>query len=107
MGQASTSAADSMALAVVDSSIPGRRDLQKTRENKDKSSKSDDRPYSKKKKNKKVPSGPKGPQVYDLTVLQFNIFMITVQVKTFRAHNFRVMMVNILYLDINISRCIS
>lgn len=64
IGQASTSASDSMALVVADSAIPGRRDLQKTSggSSKDKGSKSDDRPHHKKKK-KKVPSGPKGPQV--------------------------------------------
>lgn len=53
-----------MALVVADSSIPGRRDLQKTSgKDKEKLSKSDEKTHHKKKKAKKVSSGPKGPQV--------------------------------------------
>lgn len=63
IGQASTSDSGSMALVVSDSSIPGRRDLQKAgATNKEKGSKPDDKSHKRKKK-KPVSTAPKGPQV--------------------------------------------
>lgn len=63
IGHASTSDSGSMALVVSDSSIPGRRDLQKASgTSKEKGSKSDDKLHKKKKK-KPVSTVPKGPQV--------------------------------------------
>ncbi|VDN33956.1 unnamed protein product [Gongylonema pulchrum] len=62
--QATTSSSDSMSLVLADSSIPGRRDLQKVHSSsKDKGSKSDDKSHYKKKKKKPTSSGPKGPQL--------------------------------------------
>ncbi|VDK65230.1 unnamed protein product [Onchocerca ochengi] len=63
IGQASTSDSGNMALVISDSSIPGRRDLQKTSgSNKEKGSKLDDKSHKKKKK-KPVSTAPKGPQL--------------------------------------------
>uniref|UniRef100_A0AAF5RVN3 RRM domain-containing protein n=1 Tax=Wuchereria bancrofti TaxID=6293 RepID=A0AAF5RVN3_WUCBA len=63
IGQASTSDSGSMALVISDSSIPGRRDLQRTSgTSKEKGSKPDDKPQKKKKK-KPVSVVPKGPQL--------------------------------------------
>ncbi|VDK55273.1 unnamed protein product [Gongylonema pulchrum] len=62
--QATTSSSDSMSLVLADSSIPGRRDVQKVHgSSKDKGSKSDDKSHYKKKKKKPTSSGPKGPQL--------------------------------------------
>uniref|UniRef100_A0A914ZQ49 RRM domain-containing protein n=3 Tax=Parascaris TaxID=6254 RepID=A0A914ZQ49_PARUN len=64
-GSAAVNEKDSMALMLADSSIPGKRDLQKTSSSSSKDkSKSDDRSQHKKKKNKKpTSSAPKGPQL--------------------------------------------
>uniref|UniRef100_A0A0R3RSX1 Poly(U)-binding-splicing factor PUF60 n=1 Tax=Elaeophora elaphi TaxID=1147741 RepID=A0A0R3RSX1_9BILA len=63
IAQASTSDSNSMALIVSDSSIPGRRDLQKVGgTSKEKGSKPDEKSYKKKKK-KPVSTVPKGPQL--------------------------------------------
>ncbi|KAM3717728.1 Poly(U)-binding-splicing factor [Dirofilaria immitis] len=63
IGQASTSDSGNMALVIADSSIPGRRDLQKASgSTKDKGSKSDDKSHKKKKK-KPISTAPKGPQL--------------------------------------------
>lgn len=60
-----------MALVVSDSSIPGRRDLQKVGgSNKEKGSKADDKSH-KKKKRKPVSTVPKGPQVCSSFLLQY------------------------------------
>ncbi|MCP9262500.1 Poly(U)-binding-splicing factor half pint [Dirofilaria immitis] len=56
IGQASTSDSGNMALVIADSSIPGRRDLQR------RGSKSDDKSHKKKKK-KPISTAPKGPQL--------------------------------------------
>ncbi|VIO98040.1 Rnp, putative [Brugia malayi] len=63
IGHASTSDSGSMALVISDSSIPGRRDLQRTSgSSKEKGSKPDDKPQKKKKK-KPISVVPKGPQL--------------------------------------------
>ncbi|CAG9539875.1 unnamed protein product [Cercopithifilaria johnstoni] len=62
IGYASTSDSGSMALVISDSSIPGRRSLQKvTGASKEKGSKPDDKSHKKKKK--PVSTVPKGPQL--------------------------------------------